>query len=102
MSMTSVKSSLPVVVLALLIARPLLAETCSFTLSSNGQSFTNGGGPGSVDVTASPFFGCAWNAVSDANWITNISISLPSVDVSSCPALLLDRGFTCDYLRPFY
>src|SRR5262249_44717879 len=61
---------------------PAFADTCSFFLSSPGQSFTSAGGPGSVNVATSPTFGCAWGAASNANWITNVVVSQP-YDASS-------------------
>src|SRR6185503_17580079 len=42
-------------------------NTCSYSLSSTGSSFTQGGGSGSVNVSAAA--GCAWNAATGDNWI---------------------------------
>ncbi|GEM_PF-999898 len=42
--------------------------SCSYALSATSQSFTAGGGSGSVNVTAPS--GCAWTAASNASWIT--------------------------------
>lgn len=44
------------------------SETCSYRLSSQGQSMGAGGGPASVNVTAPG--GCHWTAASQAAWIT--------------------------------
>ncbi len=41
---------------------------CTYTISPKSQSFTTGGGSGSVAVAAGA--GCAWTAVSNAAWIT--------------------------------
>lgn len=41
---------------------------CSIALSPASQNVPAGGGTGSVSVTAGP--GCAWNASTNANWIT--------------------------------
>ncbi|HWQ32963.1 MAG TPA: BACON domain-containing carbohydrate-binding protein [Blastocatellia bacterium] len=40
---------------------------CTFTLAPTAQSFNASGGNGSVNVTTQS--GCAWNAVSNADWI---------------------------------
>lgn len=42
--------------------------SCSFSLSATNQSFSSAGGPGSVSVTTTS--GCAWTAVSDANFVS--------------------------------
>jgi len=42
--------------------------TCSFSISSNSQSFVSSAGTGNVNVTAAS--GCNWTAVSNASWIT--------------------------------
>ena len=41
---------------------------CSYTLSASSQTFSSGGGAGSVNVTAAT--GCMWTAVSNAEFIT--------------------------------
>jgi len=41
---------------------------CSYTLSATSQSFAAAGGTGTVGVTAPS--GCAWTAISNADWIT--------------------------------
>ncbi|MGH9843470.1 MAG: BACON domain-containing protein, partial [Blastocatellia bacterium] len=45
-----------------------LTIPCSFALSVTGQTFTAGGGTGSVNVTAPG--GCNWTATSDSSWLT--------------------------------
>jgi hypothetical protein len=45
-----------------------LTQSCSFSISPQGQSFTPAAGSGSVGVTATA--GCSWTAVSNASFIT--------------------------------
>ena len=42
--------------------------TCAFTISPVSQSFSAGGGSGSIGITA--LAGCAWTAVSNDSWIS--------------------------------
>jgi Divergent InlB B-repeat domain/Calx-beta domain/Viral BACON domain/Bacterial pre-peptidase C-terminal domain len=49
----------------------LSSGSCSYALSPSSQSFGSSGGSGSFGVTTSS--GCAWTAVSNANWITTSS-----------------------------
>lgn len=42
--------------------------TCTFTLSSTGQSFSSAGGTGTVNVNTSS--GCGWTATSNSNFIS--------------------------------
>ena len=44
------------------------ADGCSFSISPSGQNMPAQGGNGTVAVTAGD--GCAWNAISNATWIT--------------------------------
>src|SRR5205823_2340909 len=46
--------------------------TCTYSLSPGSQFFQQGGGSGSVMVSAPA--GCAWNVVSDASWLTSASV----------------------------
>jgi hypothetical protein len=41
---------------------------CSYTIQPGGQTMPAGGGPGSIDVTASAG-NCSWTAASNAGWI---------------------------------
>lgn len=41
---------------------------CAYTLSASSQTFSSGGGNGSVNVTTAS--GCNWTAASNAQWIT--------------------------------
>ena len=41
---------------------------CSYSLSANNQSFSSSGGPGSVNVATTS--GCAWTAVSNADFVS--------------------------------
>lgn len=43
------------------------ASTCTYSLSSQSQSFPGSGGSGSVNVTAGT--GCNWTAASNASWL---------------------------------
>jgi hypothetical protein len=45
----------------------LQGPTCSYSIFPSSQSFTSGGGTGSVGVTAGT--GCTWSASSNATWI---------------------------------
>ncbi len=45
-----------------------LQQTCVYTISPAGKTFSAGGGTGSVEVTAAS--DCSWTAVSSADWIT--------------------------------
>jgi len=44
------------------------SPTCTFALSSTGQTIGAEGGAGSIDVSAAD--GCAWEAASNAEWLT--------------------------------
>jgi hypothetical protein len=44
------------------------AASCSYSISPTSQSFKANAGTGSISVTAQ--IGCAWNAASNASWIT--------------------------------
>ncbi len=50
------------------VTQAAAAQTCSYRLSAQEQSFAAGGGTASVSVTAQR--GCAWTATSQAEWIT--------------------------------
>jgi uncharacterized repeat protein (TIGR01451 family) len=45
-----------------------IATACTWSLSSSNQSFTSGGGTGSVTVTS--LHGCPWTAQSNVDWIS--------------------------------
>ncbi|MGA2092290.1 MAG: BACON domain-containing carbohydrate-binding protein [Sedimentisphaerales bacterium] len=49
------------------VTLPTAPTRCTFTISPTAESFTAGGGDGSVTVTTSN--GCAWTATSHASWI---------------------------------
>jgi Bacterial pre-peptidase C-terminal domain/Putative binding domain, N-terminal/Viral BACON domain len=44
------------------------AASCAYTINPTGQSFTSGGGSGSLNVNVAA--GCAWSATSNASWLT--------------------------------
>ena len=46
------------------------APKCSVTLIAAEDSIAGSGGAGSITVTTQPE--CAWKAVAEANWITNL------------------------------
>ena len=48
-----------------------ITPPCSYALNPTSQNFAAAGGNGSASVTAGT--GCAWTAVSNANWITTTS-----------------------------
>ena len=43
-------------------------STCTYILSSDGQSFSQAGGSGSFNLSAPT--GCAWSVTSSAAWLT--------------------------------
>jgi hypothetical protein len=45
-----------------------LGEDCNYSISPASQSFSTSGGSGAVNVSAKQT--CAWEAVSNVNWIT--------------------------------
>ncbi|HWN99333.1 MAG TPA: PQQ-dependent sugar dehydrogenase [Blastocatellia bacterium] len=58
------------------IASPSPPPPCTFSLSSTGEFFSQGGGDGSFGVICST--GCNWIVASNVNWITITSNSLGS------------------------
>jgi hypothetical protein len=46
---------------------------CVYSLSSKFENFSSAGGAGTINVTATA--GCAWQAVTNASWITITSAS---------------------------
>ncbi len=60
------------------------ASTCTYTLSSTSQSFSQAGGNGSVTLTTGS--GCAWTVQSYSNWLT-----ITSPQSGTGPATILYR-----------
>jgi uncharacterized protein (TIGR03437 family) len=81
---------------------------CAYALNSSQQGFEATGGAGSVGVISAP--GCAWGAVSTANWVTidsgangagngavNFTVAPnPGINTRSARLLIAGQSFTID------